>query len=370
MNHPPGNDRRFSLLDALFPAGLLAVAACSGTPSAASNDDGGSGTEVADSGEASDGPAATTTDGGASTADVQCDYAYSGFNSSASVEKTSTTRWSCTSTLRSVAANGIPDHPTGTFPNANNPNAISEQTVAASMTLTPVETGTATTINIVGYAFNGVKFDPSTAGTCGVTNGTTSCTLLGSDGTWTIEALGQSSFDFGVDDNNAHVQPNGAYHYHGMPEGILTKLGKGMAPTLVGYALDGFPVYARYGYTTPTDATSEVKVLESSYKVKSTPDSGRPPVASYPMGAFTQDYEYVAGAGDLDECNGRTDVTPEFPKGIYHYYITDSYPFIQRCVKGTPMGGGEGGGDGGMMGPPGPGGDGGMMGPPPPPDGG
>ena len=53
------------------------------------------------------------------------------------------------------------------------------------------------------------------------------------------------------------------------------------------------------------------------------------------MGTFTQDFEYVAGLGDLDECNGRFGVTPEFPNGIYHYYITDAFPYIQRCVKGT-----------------------------------
>ena len=40
------------------------------------------------------------------------------------------------------------------------------------------------------------------------------------------------------------------------------------------------------------------------------------------------------GSGDLDECNGRVGVTPEFPDGIYHYYATDTYPFFQRCVKG------------------------------------
>jgi len=28
-------------------------------------------------------------------------------------------------------------------------------------------------------------------------------------------------------------------------------------------------------------------------------------------------------------------VTPEFPKGTYHYYITSTYPFIQRCTKGS-----------------------------------
>jgi hypothetical protein len=28
-------------------------------------------------------------------------------------------------------------------------------------------------------------------------------------------------------------------------------------------------------------------------------------------------------------------VTPEFPNGTYHYYATDTYPYLQRCVKGT-----------------------------------
>jgi hypothetical protein len=49
---------------------------------------------------------------------------------------------------------------------------------------------------------------------------------------------------------------------------------------------------------------------------------------------------YVEGAGDLDECNGRTGVTPEFPAGTYHYYATDTYPFLQRCVKGEVAGAG------------------------------
>jgi len=53
------------------------------------------------------------------------------------------------------------------------------------------------------------------------------------------------------------------------------------------------------------------------------------------MGTFLQDFEYVAGLGDLDECNGRTGVTPEFPKGIYHYFATETFPYLQRCVKGS-----------------------------------
>jgi hypothetical protein len=128
-----------------------------------------------------------------------------------------------------------------------------------------------------------------------------------------------------------------------MPEAAVAKRGLGRAMTLVGYALDGFPIYARYGYTTATDATSALKVMQGSYRLKATADTGRPSATTYPLGAFRQDYEYVAGLGDLDECNGRTGVTPEFPQGTYHYYITDSYPFIQRCVKGTAASGSGGG---------------------------
>ena len=70
------------------------------------------------------------------------------------------------------------------------------------------------------------------------------------------------------------------------------------------------------------------------------------------MGTFLQDYEYVAGSGDLDECNGRTGVTPEFPKGIYHYVVTDTWPYVHRCVKGTVTAGATGGGAAGGMPPP------------------
>jgi hypothetical protein len=367
MFKSPRLSRRHAFLILLT---LVPLAACSGgsgdTAGTGAADTGGAGTGTAGTGGAGTGTAGT---GGASkvdTSSVECGYAYSGYNDSPSVMATSTVKWSCTATTRSVTANGLPDHDVGTFPNANCPNTISAQSVSASMTLNPVDTGTATSLQIVGYAFNGVKFDPSTAGTCSVGSTGTTCSLIGDTGSWNIEALGQTSFNFGVDSNNAHVQPFGAYHYHGVPEGVLQKLGKGMAPTLVGFALDGFPVYARYGYTTADDATSAVKVMKGSYQTKASPDAGRPSTATYPMGAFTQDYEYVAGSGDLDECNGRTGVTPEFPSGIYTYYITDTYPFIQRCVKGTatqlPM---PDGGMMGMMGPPPP--DGGMpMGPPPP----
>ena len=70
-----------------------------------------------------------------------------------------------------------------------------------------------------------------------------------------------------------------------------------------------------------------------------------------------QDYEYSAGLGNLDECNGRSGVTPEFPNGTYHYVLTDTFPYIPRCFRGTPdpsfARGRPGGGAGEMKGPPG-----------------
>ena len=104
--------------------------------------------------------------------------------------------------------------------------------------------------------------------------------------------------------------------------------------TLIGWAADGFPIYARYVHSVAADATSALRVAKTSYHIKAVPDVRRPATSLFPMGTFTQDYEYVAGLGDLDECNGRTGVTPEFPRGIYHYYATDTYPYLQRCVKG------------------------------------
>jgi YHYH protein/Fibronectin type III domain len=267
-----------------------------------------------------------------------CNYSYSALNSSASINMTSTSAWTCSTTSRMLTGNGIPDHAVGTFPNAGNPNTISAQTISATYTLTPTQTTTATTLGgprgAVGYVLNGVKIDPSTAGSCD--NSGATCSAAGNVGPWSIEALGQSSFNFGTDTNNAHVQPGGEYHYHGMPEGFVTKLGGGSTKmTLIAWAADGYPIYARYGYTTATNASTALKIMKGSYQFKATPDTNRPATTLFPMGTFQQDYQYVVGSGDLDECNGRTGVTPEFPGGIYHYYATDSYPFLQRCVKGA-----------------------------------
>ncbi len=289
-----------------------------------------------------DNTTATTDTGTAQTAGatngVLCDYVNDTFNDSSSLNTYSTAQWTCTDNERLLTANGIPDHEVGEFPNANNPNIISEQNVSTNYSLTPTETTTATTLGgprgVTGYVLNGVKIDANTAGSCDDSG--SSCSLIGNEGNWSIEALGQTSFNFGTDDNNAHVQPDGSYHYHGMPEGFISlRGGNSNTMTIIGWAADGFPIYARYGYSVADDATSTLKSITGSYQLISNVSSSRPSTEVYPLGTFAQDWQYVEGLGDLDECNGRYGVTPEFPEGIYHYYATDSYPYFQRCVKGA-----------------------------------
>lgn len=284
-------------------------------------------------------PVAPVT-GTSTTAGVLCTYSYNALNSSASVNKTSTAAWTCGAT-RVLVANGIPDHAVGTFPNANNPNTITAQNVSASYKLAPTLTNIATTLGgprgATGYVLNGVKIDAGTAGSCPTSaTATNNCSAIDSSGAWNIEALGQSFFSFGTDSNNAHVQPSGEYHYHGMPEGFIALRGAGPTKmTLIGWAADGFPIYARYGYSVATNITSALKVMTGSYRLKTAVSATRPSTTLFTLGGFAQDWEYVAGLGDLDECNGRTGVTPEFPSGIYHYFATDSYPYFQRCIKGS-----------------------------------
>ena len=76
-------------------------------------------------------------------------------------------------------------------------------------------------------------------------------------------------------------------------------------------------------------------------------------------GRYSADYEYIEGLGTLDEANGRTGVTPQFPEGTYYYILTDGdeFPSIPRFFRGTPsqdfgFGNGGGGQDGGGQGGP------------------
>lgn len=217
---------------------------------------------------------------------------------------------------RIIEANGIPDHSHGKFPNRGNPNTIRAQKYLFRMPLNPRESTKATPVTrmLFGVALNGVPFDPGTAEYWNDDR---------SSG-WRYEAL-SGKINLGIDKSNAHVQPSGAYHYHALPLGLISKLGGSGKVLQVGWAADGFAIYAEFC------VAGEVR---PSYRLKKgTRPNG--PRGKYD-GTFVQDYEFVPGAGDLDECNGHVAPTPENPKEVYHYHLTEAYPFVPRFFRGTP----------------------------------
>ena len=228
--------------------------------------------------------------------------------------------------VRIIRSNGIPNHVTGQFPNRGNPNTIGTQQYEFRMPADPKPAAKVTPLRMqpFGVAVNGVVFDPGAAEWWNRDR---------SSG-WQYEPLAGNGM-LGVDHSHAHVQPNGAYHYHGIPTALVYALTDGKEKmALVGWAADGFPIYGPLGHADPKDAGSPLKSLKSSYQVKKGTRPGGPGGAY--DGTYVADYEYSAGSGDLDECNGQMSATPEHPAGIYHYVLTDTFPFVPRMYRGTP----------------------------------
>lgn len=232
---------------------------------------------------------------------------------------------------RKIKSNGIPTHLVGRFPNCGNPHSISRQRHSFSMPLNPRLKEQITELEsgwVFGVAINGVPFEPLAA----------EWYLGARNSIWRYEALG-GAVNLGVDENYAHVQPGGKYHYHGLPIGLLKKLGasEGADSVLVGWAADGFPIYGPYIFRNGVDSSSGLKEMRSSYRLKTgarASDSNAP--GGLFDGAFVNDFYYVDGLHELDQCNGAFLKTPEFPKGTYAYFLSKDWPIIPRCFRGRP----------------------------------
>lgn len=227
---------------------------------------------------------------------------------------------------RVIRSNGIPNHKTGVFPNRGNPNRISSQKHEYRVPAKPNVADQITPMRgEFGVAINGVPFDPGAA------------EFYDGEPGWQYEPL-SGAIALGIDVSHAHVQPTGKYHYHGLPTGLLDSVNveAGKHSPLIGWAADGFPMYAVYGYSDPKDASSIVQKIRSSYQLKKGDRPGsNAPDGKYD-GTFVRDYEYVAGSGDLDRRNGRFAVTPDFPEGTYTYFMTEEWPVVPRNYRGKP----------------------------------
>lgn len=270
---------------------------------------------------------------------------------------------------RIIESNDLPNHTTGKFPNSGNPNTISAQQLHFEVPLHPTVNKNITPLvdfnsrppnnYQFGVALNGVKFDPGAAEFWVDTK------TGRIDRTWQLEAIRAG---LGMDQNNAHVQPTGAYHYHGVPTALVADEDGSKHSKLLGYAADGFPIYYKFVHEYPMDANSKIVAAHSGYQLKQGRRAANEPDGSYD-GTYVQDYVYIDNPGKLDACNGRYGVTPEYPEGTYYYVLTDEFPYVPRCFAGTPdvsfkLGPPQGqNGRNGKMGPPSMGGR--QMGPPP-----
>lgn len=226
--------------------------------------------------------------------------------------------------FRLIESNGIANHETGRFPNRNNPNPIQEKSYAFRVPLHPKAAAEPTPTGYAwfGVALNGVPFEP----------GTQEFWKEDRASGWHYEAIGGES-NLGIDRSLAHVQPNGAYHYHGSPLGLIDALGgEDRSMLLIGWAADGFPVYGKRCRS----ADGTLGEMRPSYRLRTgdRPTGPKDPGGKFD-GNFTEDYEHVAGLGDLDACNGHTGPTPEFPAGTYHYHATRAFPMLPRFWRGA-----------------------------------
>ena len=210
-----------------------------------------------------------------------------------------------------VSATCIPGYNIG--PWNGNPNTPTNQNFVYKITRNPVQnTGTPKNVGLghIGVWTNGVSI-------YNVSDGMS----YNSAGVWNRNAYFWEGQSF--DNCLGHPAPNGEYHHHVSPDCLYDHTDSLNHSPVIGFAFDGFPVYGGFGFAN-VNGTGPVKRMKTSYAVSSATTRVNGPAvnSTYPSGCFMEDYIYTSGSGDLDNRNGRFCVTPEYPAGIYAYFIT------------------------------------------------
>jgi hypothetical protein len=209
----------------------------------------------------------------------------------------SNAKWSITKqgSSRIISGNGLPSHATGVYPIAStddayqydrNPNTIKEQTISLSLPVDPIMVSTAECIGgEVGIMLSGIPLFNS------------------------FDAGGRDAMAWEVQDEcGGHPQVSGLYHYHGPSKCSVDKSSTLQHADLIGYAFDGFGIFGSKG--------EQGKELWTN---------------------------------DLDECHGHIHeiAWDGMKKNMYHYHLTQDFPYSISCFRGKksiqgPLGGGQG----------------------------
>jgi hypothetical protein len=220
-----------------------------------------------------------------------------------------------------IKSNAVPNHDfnaTGRFR-----HRVSKQNQSYTVPVNPKANKTPTDLSLRydnAVFLNGVKLDLLAAGCFGVGNGKIGCHNMSSPYRYDPMA---TAGGFGTDEHNAHTQPNGVYHYHGNPVALFEQNNPNSPSPVIGFAADGFPIFGSY-----IQDGNTIRKATSSYRLKSGKRRGGP--GGRYDGTFVDDWEYIAGSGDLDQCNGMKQ------GGVYGYVITQTYPHVLGCFAGTP----------------------------------
>ncbi|MCA3218173.1 MAG: YHYH protein [Burkholderiales bacterium] len=246
--------------------------------------------------------------------------------------------WFTSGDKRIVQTNQVPDHDNvGPFPDFADPHELREVPKELRMPVAPVTLAQSQAIDQsrFGVARNRILLDP--AGPLWKNEYKAG---------WQFEVMSERIRHYiGIDASNGHTQTGGAYHHHGSSERYMKKLARERVKDrlpgvdsllLIGWAADGYPIHWLFVPDTAAGSPALERELKSSYRLK----AGLRP-AGAPRGAhdgtFVRDYEYVAGLGDLDKCNGmQLEATPEFRNGTYAYFVTRDFPHIPRKWRVQP----------------------------------
>jgi hypothetical protein len=210
----------------------------------------------------------------------------------------------CAADTVTVVSNGLPHY---TFAPIT-PNALLSQDHQWTFPLHPEVAPEVTTIPLLGTVAAAI-------------NG---CPVYGPNEAQLPDPFGDPIYNQITDAGKGHTGGAGDYHFHALVTAVFyPEAVDGEPSPVLGYALDGFPIYGPWGCVDL--GCEEVVKFESSWE-----QIGDPATYAWDNHACTATSCDAAEGASLDRCNGRVG-----PDGTYRYHATDGFPYVLGCYRGT-----------------------------------